>query len=221
MKNRKILPQEGVCTFLLCHGQGSSPRYRCMWDHVLACQVMSSCFCVFPAQLKVGVECLAWRTEKFFPRNIFLCCGCSCAYVCICSRAQKGVCDRDGQGQVRRLPFVSHGCGQSSSPRYRCMLDHVLHVACQVMSSCFFVFPVWWSIVSLRKDQTNSSPGRCVHLFAVAVVVHMFVLFRMQQVTERSVWQRWSGSSPQTPLVSQAVEAPGGVSGNWSNFARH
>ena len=39
----------------------------------------------------------------------------------VCSRAWKGVCDRDGQGQVRRLPFVSHGWGQSSSPRYRCV----------------------------------------------------------------------------------------------------
>ena len=69
-------------------------------------------------------------------------------YVCcfVCSRSRKGVCDGEGQGQVRRLPFVSHGRGQSSSPRYRCMLDHVLHVACQVMSSCFFVFPVWLKV---------------------------------------------------------------------------
>ena len=42
--------------------------------------------------------------------------------VCVCcftySRAQKGVC------QMVRVKSMdsSHGCGQSSSPRYRCML---------------------------------------------------------------------------------------------------
>ena len=43
---------------------------------------MSSCFCCFPAQLKVGVECLARRTGKNSSpgRCVHFCCGCSCAY---------------------------------------------------------------------------------------------------------------------------------------------
>ena len=37
---------------------------------ILACQVMSSCFCRFPVQLKVGVEHLAQRPEKFLSRKV-------------------------------------------------------------------------------------------------------------------------------------------------------
>ena len=37
---------------------------------ILACQVRLSCFCCFPAQLKVGVERLTQGTEKFLPRKV-------------------------------------------------------------------------------------------------------------------------------------------------------
>ena len=55
---------------------------------ILACQVRLSCFCRFPAQLKVGVECLARGTEKFLSRKVcaFLVWLQLCMFVCI----QKG-----------------------------------------------------------------------------------------------------------------------------------
>ena len=38
-------------------------------------------------------------------------------FVFIVVSARKGVCRGGVQGEVCRLPFVSHGCGQSSSSR--------------------------------------------------------------------------------------------------------
>ena len=85
---------------------------------ILACQIMSSCFCRFPAQSKVEVECLTRRTEKFLSRKV-------CAFFC-----------------------------------------------------------------------------------AVAVVVHMFVLFRMQQVTE-CVTEMVRVESTDSPLSAMAgIKAP-------------
>ena len=69
-------------------GQNSSPRYRCMHSSLL------SCFCHFPAQLKVGVECLTQGPEKFLSRKVcaFLVWLQVCMFCCFtCSRAEKGV----------------------------------------------------------------------------------------------------------------------------------
>ena len=37
---------------------------------ILACQVMLSCLCCFPAQLKVGVERLTQGQDKFLSRKV-------------------------------------------------------------------------------------------------------------------------------------------------------
>ena len=123
-----------------------------------------------------------------------------CLYVY--SKAQKGVCDRDSQGQVHRLPFVSHGCGQSSSPRYRCMLDHVLHVACQVMSSCFFVFPVQLKVgvEHLPQGPDKFLPRKVCASFCCGCSCAYVCIVSYAAGHIKECATRWSGLSPQTPL---------------------
>ena len=50
---------------------------------------------------------------------------------------RKACVTRDGQGQVHRLPFVSHSHGQNSSPRYKCMRSSLpSHVIMFLLLSC-------------------------------------------------------------------------------------
>ena len=176
-------------------GQSSSPRYRCMLDHVLhvACQVMSSCFFVFPVRLKVGVEHLTEGPDEFLPRKVCasFCCGCSCAFVCIVSYTAGHIkeCDRDGQGQVRRLPFVSHGWDQSSFPRYRCMHSNL---SSQVIMFLLLSCTVEGGGRVSRTRNRKIPPQEGVCIFAVATG------FRRKLQVSGSPWPTQHGTFLQT-----------------------
>ena len=157
----------------------------------------------------MGVECLAQGPDKFLSRKV-------CAFLLWLQLFMFVFIITAGHGkefvaEVVRVESTdsSHGHGQSSSPRYKCMRSSLSsHV---IMFLCLSCTVEGGSRASrTRNRKIPPQEGVCI-IFAVAAVVHMFVLFCMQQVTERSVWQRWSGSSLQTPLnlsTMAVVKAP-------------
>ena len=182
-------------------GQSSSPRYRCMLNHVLhvACQVMSSCFFVFPVPLKVGVEHLPQGPDKFLPRKLCasFCCGCSCAFVCIVSYAAGHI--KECVTEMVRVKSTDSPLSATAGVKTPPQGTGVCILACQVRLPCFCRFPAQLKVgVECLTQGPEKFLSRKVCAFLVWLQLCMFVV--SYAAGHRKGWDRWSGSSPRTPL---------------------
>ena len=137
-----------------------------------ACQVRLSCFCRFPAQLKVGVECLAQGPEKFLPRKVCAFLGWLqvCMFVVSHTAGHRKECGR-WSGSSPRTLLCQPWLGSKLLPEVQVYVRSCSSISSHVIMFLFLSCRVsgrWeWSVS--HEEWKKSSPGRCVH-FCCAMV---------------------------------------------------